>query len=169
MVIPSFEKSQVFGVTVMQNRIVAFSLNPELSHAVRWENHLSYCIRRFLQLNTSTFWRNGGMQDILESLLYREAKTPWATDWLWLVQLSTKCFLQNSAFAWNVRELPSQAELALSVLPSHWTKVYRVWADFPFLYTPSWSIGVPMTFPHWHGRAELFCTVSCCTITKSKC
>lgn len=74
-----------------------------VSRAVRWEDHLSYCINRFLQLSTSTFWRNGFMQDILESLLYREAKTPWATDWLWLVQLPTTCFLQNSAFAWNVR------------------------------------------------------------------
>lgn len=82
-----------------------------MSHAVRWEDLLSYCIKRFLQLNTSTFWRKGGMQIILEPLLYRGAKTPWATDWLCLVQLPTTHFLQNSAFAGMWEQLPSQEGL----------------------------------------------------------
>lgn len=141
MVIPSFEKSHVSGVTVMQNTIVAFSLTPELC-LMQWDGKTTYltALGDFYSLILALF---GGMAAcrIYWSLCFTEnQKLPEPlTGCSWCLQHAF-CKTQHLLEMWE--QLPSQAELARSVLPSHWTKVYRVWADFPFLYTPSWSAGV---------------------------
>lgn len=54
MVIPSFEVSCIWCHRDAKNSC-SFIKSCAVSHAVRWEDLLSYCTKRFLQLNTSTF------------------------------------------------------------------------------------------------------------------
>lgn len=127
-------KSLLSGVTMMQNRIVAISFSPVLC-LVQWDGKTTYltALRDFYSLILALFEGMAACRIYWSLCLTEKQKLSeplTGCGWCKCPQHAS-CKTQHLPEMWE--QLPSRAELALSVLPSLWTKVYRVWADFPCL------------------------------------
>lgn len=133
-----------------------------VSDGVGWEDHLPYHFQNCLQLSTSAFWRNGCKQNVLESVLCREAKNCWAmtgSSWCNCLQ-HTSARTQHIPEMWEPR--PWQEEPVSSVLPAHQSRACTASSHFPFPFPSAHLLEallqVPMvffSFPLWYIEQNL--------------